>query len=262
MHWRMCAAAFLSKISECCSKPQSGLCSPDPLDQSCAADLSPFSFLILSTCASPCFPLSASSLPASSLPACLFLLSSFFCFVTAYPFGDTLMLVLSKATLPEHSTLGNMQISFNPFLFCLFSNPYSVKRLFHFYSLIYFIYQQYKLFKLTLSILQTLSFPMNSATMFTVQSDHWRGRDGSVSLTLYLLLSVSECRCGTMRLGTLSEPWRATQTLCRISPLTKQENCWLHVQLTWASNYGTFRGLSASEQCMARDDSEIIIGLK
>lgn len=67
------------------------------------------------------------------------------------------MLMLSKATLPEHSTLGNMQISFNPFLFCLFSNPYSVKRLFDFYSLIYFIHQQCKLFTLTLSLLQTLS---------------------------------------------------------------------------------------------------------
>lgn len=70
----------------------------------------------------------------------------------------------------------------------------------------------------------------------------------------WLLLSVSDPRCGTMRQGTLSEPWRVTQTLYKTSLLTRQESCWLHVQLIWASSCGTFRGLSASERCMVRTD--------
>lgn len=61
-------------------------------------------------------PFLSSSLPAS-LPSSLF----FFCFVTAHLRGDGLMLVLSEATLPEHSTLGNMQIC-PSFFFSRFNN--------------------------------------------------------------------------------------------------------------------------------------------
>lgn len=68
------------------------------------------------------------------------------------------------------------------------------------------------------------------------------------------LLSLSDPRCGTMRQGTLSEPWRVTRTLYKTSLLTRQGSCWLHVQQIWASSCGTSRGLSASEQCMVRTD--------
>lgn len=117
-HW-LHAAAFRSEISECCSTPQHSLCSSDPPDQSCTADLRLFSLFILRSSASTHFPPSASSLnhPPPSLPRSLlpFLPHSvsFFCFVTAHLRGDQLMLLLSEATLPEHCTSGNMQICFS-----------------------------------------------------------------------------------------------------------------------------------------------------
>ena len=127
------------------STPQRSLCSSDPSDQSCTADLSLFSLFILSASASTRFHPSTSSLyPLPSLPACFpSLLTLFFCFVTAHLCGDGLMLVLSEATLPEHSTLGNMQIclSFNPtpfFLFHAFSLLNSVSRELNSFNMITF----------------------------------------------------------------------------------------------------------------------------
>lgn len=55
-----------------------------------------------------------------------------------------------------------------------------------------------------------------------------------------------------MRQETLSAPWRGTQTLCKIFPLTTLANSWPPVLLIWPLSYGISRALSASELCMVR----------
>lgn len=121
-HWLLCTAVIMSKISVAAHHNIASAALTLQIKAvlqiwACSPFLS--SMLLLQH---PPLPLSSlppflsSSLPAS-LPSSLF----FFCFVTAHLRGDGLMLVLSEATLPEHSTLGNMQIC-PSFFFSRFNN--------------------------------------------------------------------------------------------------------------------------------------------
>lgn len=55
-----------------------------------------------------------------------------------------------------------------------------------------------------------------------------------------------------MRQVILNEPWRATQTLCKIFPLTILASYWPPALQIWPLSYGISRASSASEPCMVR----------
>lgn len=121
-HWLLCTAVIMSKISVAAHHNIASAA----LTLQIKAVLqiwacSPFlSSMLLLQHPPPPFILPP-SLPLFLSPCLPALLTLFFCFVTAHLRGDGLMLVLSEATLPEHSTLGNMQIC-PSFFFSRFNN--------------------------------------------------------------------------------------------------------------------------------------------
>lgn len=142
VQWWLCTAAFISKIGERCSTTQCSLSSPDPLDQSCTADLSLFSLFILSTSASTCFRPSASSCyPPSLLPFPPLSFSALSLLICVEMFWcSCCQRQHSQGTAPWE-TCKSVSLSTHPCSF-LFSLLYSlgslnnVSRLFHLCSLI------------------------------------------------------------------------------------------------------------------------------